>query len=228
MKQKIIRVSAVVVALFLGSGNAQAETGKGFHTTLIGGGTSSTTTLNRDFYRQGASKDSSDIGGKGGNLGLALGYNYSLWKGLLGGIEVMGLFHNFEATQTQRDRPGTDTKTRLKMSNSFGAALKIGTRLSNNVIGYGKVGVMNSKFELKSENLAASPTTSGKKGSRRTGLLLGLGADFPLPVLGDAFSVGAEYNFLMYQKIAADHAGFAKVKATPRLHMFNVRISYHF
>lgn len=111
-----------------------------------------------------------EFGDFGLSGGAFVGYRASIGKLVLG-AEIDG---GFSALDWHHDG-GRDFSVEVK--NSFGASALAGTRIRNDVLLYGRAGVIGTEFETEYVRPSGSGT---RREAREYGMRVGLGAEFPL------------------------------------------------
>lgn len=206
----------------LGSGASWAgNTASNFNMGLYGGYIASSSKLDRTLTG-GVNKSSADLGGNGGTIGLNLAYDYVTGNKGVWGIDLFGAITGQTAEVTFKDMVQNAVFT-SKMKYSLGTAFKLGYMVDR-TFAFFRIGYINTRFNLRSENkLLASPNDVSSKKKNASGLLLGLGVDFPM---GEKFTYGFAYDFAVYQNIKLSHIATADHTVKPRMHFLNVVFKY--
>ncbi|MGC4251519.1 MAG: outer membrane beta-barrel protein [Sphingobium sp.] len=120
-------------------------------------------------------------------VGIAAGYDAELSPGLIGGVEVGANFSGADYSFGDATTGGS-----LHARRDLTLAGRLGTKVSNNTLLYGKVGYSN--FRVRSEDIAEGVTTSNLK--NLDGVLLGVGAEV---AISPTTYLKSEYRYTNYQ-----------------------------
>lgn len=227
--KKLLLTTAIVAGMAT-SASASAD-GSGFFAGIYGGYTGSATSSSVNGYTGAGATglvniSQYDLGGNGGQGGLMLGYNYAMDSGMVLGADLFGQVGSHEAKVTTGN-PLIPT-VRIKQKYAFGIAARLGY-MFDTTHAYVRVGWINSRFEMNHFTARAPAGVTTNDNKNVNGLLLGLGADMPV---GEAITVGFNYDFAMYKENSMNEAGQANplsnVSFKPRTHSVNVVLKYKF
>lgn len=219
--KKIISLACGLASLASG---AMAESQNKFSMGLQGG------YLNQsghfDLHNQrNTSKTNTDMGSKGGTVGLLIGYDRLIMSKAMLGVELFGSFQDTKAEHKTSNVAG-DFNSHIKMKESYGAALRMGYVMGP-MMPYLKAGYVNTKFEshLDNETLNKEATTSQRKG----GMLAAIGFDYKLCGQFKNWSVGGEYSYTWYRNINVSLPnGSYTQDYKPKVNAVNLRLKYSF
>lgn len=171
------------------------------------------------------------ISGKNIIGGLYAAYGFVPSNDLFFGLEIKGDFTDLTARMSEGATTLYRNRTQVKMSNSFGGALKFGGIIYQ-VLPYVRVGILTGKWKSKTTLIIASIVGTNKRSKWQPGWELGCGVDVPLT---PRFSVGgefihSEYKRFLYKNILFDPNNIPqeilKNKITPRTNTIMLRAKY--
>jgi opacity protein-like surface antigen len=152
-----------------------------------------------------------DFSMDGGEVGLFVGYDHYFQNNWVLGVEGGGQWTSLsgevkEFASTPVLTAASNMKIRVKSDSSFDVALRLGHKVHDRSLWYVKLGTQFTRFKVNVQNtqvntllnLVNTGAPTAERNKYNTGLLTGLGAEIPI---SRHCSVGAEYNFTMYQRI---------------------------
>jgi opacity protein-like surface antigen len=204
----------------------------GFYVGANAGYVTGQTNIKHDYVINPANKtsDKSSLSGKGAIGGLNLGYQHHFTGSrIVAGLDLKGTFSGLSGKSHTNLITFGEVRNRVKMTNSLGAALRLGV-LWHNVLPYVKVGYVSSTWKTQSQLLPtinANAKTNNRK-KRLNGAEFGVGIDIPMT---ESLTVGGEYSFEKYQKLSQVHKGRlndtqANIKYKPTTNQFVFRVKY--
>ncbi|MGN6670030.1 MAG: outer membrane protein [Candidatus Nucleicultricaceae bacterium] len=178
-----------------------------------------------------------DLAVKGVRGGIHLGYDYMVTEMLLVGLEAFGDFSSHTGSVRQNIVLGDNYTLTLRRREAFGAAFRLGLKLTESTVPYLKIGVESAKWDMQfsSPSIGFDLVSSASSKKRHTGLVLGLGLETRV---AKNWRLGVEWNFTKYNKpndlsLSGTNTGFNQPLATAKsrdliTNDFRVRISYKF
>lgn len=241
---KKIALALLTSALVSAPAMAASKEFHGFHVGVNGGYGIGSGKTDQNFLipiAPGNQFNSVDLGLKGFRGGLQFGYDFMLTNAFLIGLEASGDFSNLQGSQTRQRAGGgnllvTD-EYRLKRSDSFGIAARLGGIIHNHFLAYVKVGVETAKWtvDLKTnDRINFDIKSSDSKKKRLTGFVTGVGFETKLD---KHWYLGGEWTYTMYKdapqlSLAGNPGGVLNIsqnyKTKPRVSDFRLRIGYRF
>lgn len=210
----------------------------------FGGGFGSTnstlSTFDLQLVNPLISKREQDLAVKGVRGGIHLGYDYMVTEMMLIGLEAFGDFSSHTGSVKHVFPNGDDFSLTLRRRDAFGAALRLGLKLTESTAPYLKIGVESAKWDMQfstpDNGVGAYDIASNVSSKKRhTGLVLGLGLETRV---AKNWRFGVEWNFTKYNKpndlslrgnVFGGVEPLATVKARDLItNDFRVRISYKF
>jgi opacity protein-like surface antigen len=235
MKTMQYLISAVLGSSMLCSAGHAAgchDLSKAHHGFFVGanaGYVTGQTNVKHDFTFAPIRSGKINQSGKGAVGGLNLGYQHHFTGSrIVAGLDLKGTFSGLNGKSHQNMDDLTEVANRVKMTNSLGAALRLGV-LWHNVLPYVKVGYVSSNWKAESKIAPTGDLAKTNNRSKRlNGAEFGVGIDIPMT---KSFTVGGEYSFERYQKLTQSHYDIrnkneANIKYTPTTNQFVVRVKY--
>lgn len=173
---------------------------------------------------------SKDMSGRGVIGGLNLAYGHIFPYNFFLGAEIKMDFSDLRGHQAEGQAVTFRNRINLKMTNSYGGAIKIGGIFCS-VLPYVKIGVLSSEWKSSSQILIGVIPINGHKHTRRAGLETGIGLDIPVT---DRFAVGGEFVHVEYERFSysdlnkSSGISITKISAKPRTNAFMLRAKYRF
>jgi len=202
----------------------------GFYVGANAGYVTGQTNVKHDYKFGNRRSDKSSLSGKGAIGGLNLGYQHHFTGSrIVAGLDLKGTFSGLSGKSHANANDMYEVADRVKMTNSLGAALRLGV-LWHNVLPYVKVGYVSSNWKTQSifaPTVSRNAKTNNHK-KRLNGAEFGVGIDIPMT---EALTVGGEYSFERYQKLSQIHkntlnADRINIKYKPTTNQFVLRVKY--
>jgi opacity protein-like surface antigen len=201
----------------------------GFYVGANAGYVTGQTNIKHDYKFGRNQSDKSNFSQKGAIGGFNLGYQHHFTGSrIVAGLDLKGTFSGLNGKSNSDVSNLTNVASRIKMTNSLGAALRLGV-LWHNVLPYVKVGYVSSNW--KTQSIIVPQATDAKTNNRKkrlNGAEFGVGIDIPMT---ESLTVGGEYSFEKYQKLSQVHKSqlgetLANIKYKPTTNQFVFRVKY--
>lgn len=133
--------------------------------------------------------------------GVGVGYDIALGERLVAGIEA-----SFDLSETKFVEVAGNTRVEAEAKRDIEVAVRLGTRIGDNLLLYGKAGYTNARFKGATIVGGTTGTTRTEFADNLDGLRVGAGAEL---ALGSNAYAKAEYRYSDYESGVTRHQAIA-------------------